>query len=65
MKLTKKEQKLLWLKRHAKKHNLDLTVGDYCRILHTTVLTLIGKTAPNLEEKIQNRINQVIEEEFD
>lgn len=64
MKLTKKEQKLLWLNRHNRKHNLSLTVGDYCRILHTTVLTLISKTGPSLEEKINQRIDEVIEKEY-
>lgn len=63
MKLTRKEQKLMWLDRHNRKHNnCHLTVGDYCRILHTTVFTLISKTQPNLEDKIQNRVDEVITE---
>lgn len=65
MKLTKKEQKLLWLDRHNRKRcNCSLKVGDYCRILHTTVYTLLVKTQPSLQQKIQNRINEVIENEY-
>jgi hypothetical protein len=64
MKLIKEEQKLLWLDRHNCKHDLGLTVGDYCRILKTTAITLIGKTSPNLEEKIQDRINEVVNERY-
>lgn len=61
--LTKKEQKLLWLDRHNRKHcNCRLTVGDYCRILHTTVFTLIAKTQPSLRQKINTRINELIED---
>lgn len=65
MKLTKKEQKLLWLDRHNRKRcNCELTVGDYCRILHTTVYTLIDKTEPSLKAKIEARINEVIDDEY-
>jgi len=59
MKLTKKEQKLLWLRRYQRKHKLDLTTGDYCRILHTTVFTLINKTVPGLDAKITERVKEI------
>lgn len=64
LKLTKKEQQLLWLNRYCRKRNLYLTIGDYCRILNTTAITLISKTAPGLNAKIENRINEIIEKEF-
>lgn len=65
LKLTKKEQKLLWLDRHnRKRHKCSLTVGDYCRILHTTVVTLLGKTQPSLRAKIEQRIIEVVEKEY-
>ncbi|MBV4450563.1 hypothetical protein KM792_13005 [Clostridium tyrobutyricum] len=63
MKLTKKEQKLLWLDRYNRKHcSCSLTVGDYCRILHTTVFTLLSKTQPTLECKIKSRIKKVLQD---
>ena len=58
MKLTKKEQKLLWLRRYQRKHKLNLTIGDYCRILHTRVFTLINKTVPGLDAKIAEKIKK-------
>jgi hypothetical protein len=61
MKLTNKEQKLLWLDRHLRRHpSKSHTVGDYCRILHTTAITLLGKTEPSLKIKCEERNKQAI-----
>ncbi|URZ15316.1 hypothetical protein [Clostridium felsineum] len=61
MNLTKKEQKLLWLDRYNRKHcNCRLKVGDYCRILHTTAHTLLGKTQVSLREKVYQSIISAI-----
>ncbi|WP_291580040.1 hypothetical protein [Clostridium sp. UBA6640] len=58
MKLTKKEQKLLWLRRYQRKHKLDLTIDDYCRILYTIVFTLANKAVSELDAKIAENIKR-------
>lgn len=51
MRLTKKEQRLKDYLEKCKKEGIEPTIGDVCRDLHTTPITLLGKTLPSLKAK--------------
>ncbi len=51
MKLSAKERRLKDYLEKCKRKGIQPTVGDVCRDLRTTPLTLLGKTLPSLKAK--------------